>query len=113
MPATFMSCPLQSGYHTCTYKYHATQRNFDGDQLQATEVQAIVHISCSSGEFNVASPTQILSANLYCVHVCVTFHSGNIWQTECNSLLYVGEKCRSEWRFVQGQQVLIQLHACS
>ena len=48
------TCPLQSGYHTCTYKYHATQRNFDREELQVTEVQAIVHISCYSGEFNVA-----------------------------------------------------------
>ena len=50
MLATFMSCPLQSDYHTCTYKYYATQRNFDKAELQVTEVQAIVHISCSSGE---------------------------------------------------------------
>ena len=50
MLATFMSCSVQSGYHACTYKYHATQRNFDGAELQVTEVQAIVHISCSSGE---------------------------------------------------------------
>lgn len=41
---------LQSNHQACTYKYHSTQSNFDGEQRQTTKVQATVDVRCSSGD---------------------------------------------------------------